>query len=213
LLRSLTQIERTIVAIGSHDMILDLAASQLRAGDPKRVARIGQRRIHGRVDRAARRPLSPRRVAPARSGEGAYTLPYVDQILAGREIAVVRLVHREQGLLVAPGNPLGLNGVADLARPGLRHVNRQRGAGTRVLLDYELARAGILPDAVVRFEVIPGHAVDIRAYGCRMSSSAVTPLASEEHTHVDFFTAEDAEAVDLPSGYRRAIALWRARTS
>ena len=50
---------------------------------------------------------------------GAYTLPYVDSVLAGREVAVVRLVHREQGLLVAPGNPLGLRGVADLARPGL----------------------------------------------------------------------------------------------
>jgi 8-oxo-dGTP diphosphatase len=64
-----------------------------------------------------------------------------------------------------------------------------------------------------RFEVIPGQAVNIRAYGCRMSGSAVTPLASEEHTNVDFLTAEDAETVDLPSGYRRAIALWRARTS
>jgi putative molybdopterin biosynthesis protein len=82
---------------------------------------------------------------------GAYTLPYVDQILAGRDIAVVRLVHREQGLLVAPGNPLDLNGVSDLARPGMRYVNRQRGAGTRVLLDYELARAGIDPDAIAGY--------------------------------------------------------------
>ncbi len=52
------------------------------------------------------------------------------------------LVQRQQGLLVAPGNPLGLGGVADLARAGLRYVNRQRGAGTRVLLDYELAGQG-----------------------------------------------------------------------
>ena len=64
-------------------------------------------------------------------------------MLAGRDIAIVRLVHREQGLIVAPGNPLGLDGIGDLARPGLRYVNRQRGAGTRVLLDYELQRAGI----------------------------------------------------------------------
>jgi len=54
-------------------------------------------------------------------------------------------VHREQGLIVAAGNPLGLRGITDLARPGLRYVNRQRGAGTRVLLDYELQRARIDP--------------------------------------------------------------------
>ena len=50
--------------------------------------------------------------------------------------------------MVAAGNPLGLAGIEDLARPGVRYVNRQRGAGTRVLLDYELGRRGISPDAI-----------------------------------------------------------------
>ena len=59
--------------------------------------------------------------------------------MPGREVDVVRLVHREQGLIVAPGNPLGLRGLDDLAR--VRYVNRQRGAGTRVLLDHELGAA------------------------------------------------------------------------
>ena len=61
----------------------------------------------------------------------------------------MRLVHREQGLIVAPGNPLGLAGRRGSGRPGLRYVNRQRGAGTRVLLDHELgARAASTPDAI-----------------------------------------------------------------
>ncbi len=64
------------------------------------------------------------------------------------DAAVVRLVHRDQGLIVAPGNPLGLPGVGDLAGPGVRYVNRQRGAGTRVLLDHELRQREIGPDAV-----------------------------------------------------------------
>ena len=83
---------------------------------------------------------------------GEYTLPYLDRVLGAGEGAVVRLVHRQQGLLVAPGNPLGLAGIADLTRPGLRYVNRQRGAGTRVLLDHELARPGVDP-------------VDVEGYG------------------------------------------------
>ena len=83
---------------------------------------------------------------------GEYTLPYVDRVLAGRDVAVVRLVHREQGLIVAPGNPLALGGLDDLARPGLRYVNRQRGAGTRVLLDAELGARGIDPGAVSGYE-------------------------------------------------------------
>jgi len=69
-------------------------------------------------------------------------------VLGGRDVSVVRLVHRDQGLIVAPGNPLGVTGVAGLTRAGVRYVNRQRGAGTRVLLDHELRRRGISPDAV-----------------------------------------------------------------
>ena len=80
---------------------------------------------------------------------GEYTLPYLDRILgsgAGADVSVVRLVRRDQGLMVAPGNPLGLEGIGALARAGARYVNRQRGAGTRVLLDYELGRLGVSPD-------------------------------------------------------------------
>lgn len=55
---------------------------------------------------------------------------------------------REQGLMVAPGNPLGLRTVADLAAPGLRFVNRQRGAGTRIWFERLCAEAGIDPQAV-----------------------------------------------------------------
>jgi putative molybdopterin biosynthesis protein len=106
---------------------------------------------------------------------GEYTLPYVDRVLGGRDVAVVRLVHREQGLIVAPGNPLGLRGIDDLARDGLRYVNRQRGAGTRVLLDHELARRGIAPGA------IPGY-------------------AREEHTHLAVAAAVAAGRADAGLG-------------
>ena len=79
---------------------------------------------------------------------GEYTLPYLEKLFPGREVAVVRLVHRDQGLIVAPGNPTGTTGIEDVASRGLRYVNRQRGAGTRMLLDHELARHGIEPDSI-----------------------------------------------------------------
>jgi len=68
-----------------------------------------------------------------------------------RSHRLVRLVTRTQGLLLAPGNPLGVQGLADLARPGLRFINRQEGAGTRVLLDAMLERSGIDPAAIAGY--------------------------------------------------------------
>jgi molybdate-binding protein/DNA-binding transcriptional regulator YhcF (GntR family) len=74
---------------------------------------------------------------------GCYNAPFVRRLLPGRQIALVTLAHRCLGLMAPPGNPLGLRGLEDLARPGLRFVNRQPGSGTRVWLDDNLHRLGI----------------------------------------------------------------------
>jgi putative molybdopterin biosynthesis protein len=174
LLRGLREIDRTIVAIGSHDLVLDLAASALRADDPlitlasSNVGSLGGLVAlrDGLCHLAGSHLLDP--------ATGEYTLPYVDKLL-GDDVAVIRLVHRDQGLIVAPGNPLELAKIDDLTRPGLRYVNRQRGAGTRVLLDHELARHGIDPADV------PGY-------------------TREEHTHLAVAAAVAAGRADAGLG-------------
>jgi putative molybdopterin biosynthesis protein len=148
LLRGVEEIERTIVVTGSHDLVLDLAASTLRERDPRvtlassNVGSLGGLTAlrDGLCHVAGSHLLDP--------DTGEYTLPYLERLLPGRDLAVVRLVHRDQGLIVAPGNPKGIAGIEDVARRGLRYVNRQRGAGTRMLLDHRLAQAGIEPNAI-----------------------------------------------------------------
>ncbi|HEV7846145.1 MAG TPA: molybdopterin biosynthesis protein [Thermoleophilaceae bacterium] len=152
LLRGVGEIERTIVATGSHDLVLDLAASTLRERDPRltlassNVGSLGGLTAmrDGLCHIAGSHLLDP--------DSGEYTLPYLERLMPGRAVSVVRLVHREQGLIVAPGNPTSATGIEDVARLGLRYVNRQRGAGTRVLLDHELARLGISPEAIRGYE-------------------------------------------------------------
>ncbi|HEX6467944.1 MAG TPA: molybdopterin biosynthesis protein [Streptosporangiaceae bacterium] len=174
LLRGLGEIDRTIVAIGSHDLVLDLAASALRAEDPlitlasSNVGSLGGLVAlrDGLCHIAGSHLLDP--------ATGDYTLPYVDRLL-GADVAVIRLVHRDQGLIVAPGNPYELAKIDDLTRPGLRYVNRQRGAGTRALLDHELARRG-------------------------MASADLTGYTREEHTHLAVAAAVSAGRADAGLG-------------
>jgi putative molybdopterin biosynthesis protein len=175
LLRGLGEIGRTIVTIGSHDLVLDVAASALRATDPlltlasSNVGSLGGLVAlrDGLCHLAGSHLLDP--------ATGEYTLPYVDRLLNGSDVAVVRLVHRDQGLLVARGNPLGLAGIDDLPRPGLRYVNRQRGAGTRALLDHELSQRGIDP-------------------------AQVSGYSREEHTHLAVAAAIAAGRADTGMG-------------
>jgi putative molybdopterin biosynthesis protein len=179
LLRGVGEIERTIVAVGSHDLVLDLAASELRAADPgvtlasSNVGSLGGLVAlrDGLCHLAGSHLLDP--------ATGEYTLPYVDRVLGERDVAIVRLVHRDQGLIVARGNPLGIAGIDDLARPDVRYVNRQRGAGTRVLLDHELGLRGIAPEAVSGY-------------------------AREEHTHLAVAAAVAAGRADAGLGIMAA---------
>ena len=146
------EIERTITIIGSHDLTLDLMAQFLaeRADGLRLVsANVGSLGGLTALRRGEAHLAGSHLLDPA---TGEYNLSYVRRYLPGQEIALVTLAGREQGWLVPPGNPLGLRGWVDAARPDVRLVNRQRGAGTRVLLDYELGRLGIEAAAVRGYE-------------------------------------------------------------
>lgn len=80
-----------------------------------------------------------------------YNVPFVEHLLPGRRVALVTLARRRLGLIVLADNPAGVTGLADLARGGLRFVNRQPGAGTRVWLDAQLRRLGVDPAAVADY--------------------------------------------------------------
>ncbi len=83
---------------------------------------------------------------------GEYNYPYVKRVLPGREVAVVHLVYRIQGLMFARGNPGHIKGIEDLKRPDITFVNRQKGSGTRVLLDIHLRQLGISPREIKGYE-------------------------------------------------------------
>jgi molybdate-binding protein/DNA-binding transcriptional regulator YhcF (GntR family) len=83
---------------------------------------------------------------------GQYNIPFVQKILPNRPVVLLNLVKRLQGFIVPPGNPQGLQQVADLARPGISLINRQPGSGTRVWLDVQLKRVAVDPAVISGYE-------------------------------------------------------------
>ncbi len=145
LLRGPEEIERTIVAIGSHDLTLDLLSSELskrHRGLTLSSSNVGS--LGGLIAlQRGEAHLSGSHLLDEESGE--YNVTYVRRYLAGRPILLVNLAYREQGLIVPRGNPKRIGGLEDLLRPDVQFVNRQKGAGTRVLLDYRLKQMGVDP--------------------------------------------------------------------
>jgi len=146
LYRPMYEIERTILAIGSHDITLDVIA-QFLAMEGRRLASANVGSLGGLVAlRRGEAHLAGSHLLDPESGE--YNLSYIRQYLPDVPVRVVALVGREQGLLVAPGNPKGIESLQDLGNPDVQFVNRQRGAGTRVLLDYHLGKMGLAPESI-----------------------------------------------------------------
>jgi len=91
-------------------------------------------------------------VVDHRSGD--FNLPFLRKYLKGHAVTVVRFAAWEEGLLLRKGNPKGVKGIADLARPNVRLMNREQGAGARLLLDHLLAKSGISSRAVRGYEAL-----------------------------------------------------------
>lgn len=150
LLRPQAALDNALLAIGSHDNTLDLLDSLLRKTHPRyrltsaHVGSLGGLMALGR----GQCHLAGSHLLDAASG--IYNRKAIEENLV-EPVVLLRLVDREQGILTAPGNPLGISGIEDLARQGLRFVNRQRGSGTRVLLDYRLACLGIAPTRITGY--------------------------------------------------------------
>jgi putative molybdopterin biosynthesis protein len=79
---------------------------------------------------------------------GEYNIKYVRQTLPNKVNKVIAFVERTQGIMVAKGNPKYIFSLNDLTKDGIAYLNRQSGAGTRLLLDYHLRLLGISPDSI-----------------------------------------------------------------
>ena len=80
-----------------------------------------------------------------------YNIPFVRKLLPGKQIALVTLAHRRLGLILQPGNPMGIRNLSDLVKEGIIFINRQSGSGTRVWLDTQLHRLGIKSDLITGY--------------------------------------------------------------
>ena len=146
LYKDLKEIENTVVSIGSHDMIMDVISDMMAAGyknmylSSTHVGSMGGLMALQRGETT----ISPTHLL--NEADGRYNEAILKQLFGPGRIALIKGVDRIQGIMVKKGNPLGIRGVEDLTR--VRYVNRQRGAGTRVLLDYKLKQAGIRPEDI-----------------------------------------------------------------
>jgi putative molybdopterin biosynthesis protein len=153
LLRPASEIANTIVFSGSHDMTIGILEDTLKRSAPQlKISATSIGSLGGLValERGEAHLVGTHLLDPK---SGTYNLPDIRRVLGSRaDVVVVNLAIRQQGLIVRRSNPKRIRTLRDLAREDVSFVNRQAGAGTRVLLDYELGRLGLTASRIRGYE-------------------------------------------------------------
>ena len=203
LLRPLEEILNTVVMVGSHDLTLDLLANLLGRSYPPvffsshPVGSLGGILAikNGVCHLAGLHLLDPE--------TGEYNFPYIRQYLKGMDVRVIHLVFREQGLIVRRGNPKGIQGLRDLTRQEIAFINRQKGSGTRILLDHTLKTLSLKPGDIQGYEKEEyTHMAVASAVAGEIADAGLGILPAAKAMNLDFIpVAKERYDLIIPSLY------------
>jgi len=144
-------IDKTIVTIGSHDLCIDHLIDMLYNKHNIRLVSTNAGSMGG-IMALLREESHFAGIHLLDPETGDYNLSYLQKYLPNQRWMLINLVKRQQGLVVKKGNPLGIKSLQHLADSKIRYINRQKGAGTRVLFDYLLTQSAIEPNAIYGYE-------------------------------------------------------------
>jgi putative molybdopterin biosynthesis protein len=183
----------TVVFSGSHDLALESIASHLAKHLALLSLPVGS--LDGLVH--LRQGLCQVSGAHLLDVTGEYNTPYVRHLFPDRRMELVTLANRMQGLILASGNPKTIRGIADLRRPGVRFVNRNRGSGTRLWLDRELVKLGIDPTQIRGYEHVVKTHTEAAALIASGRADAALGLQAAADQHALAFIPLFEERYDL----------------
>jgi len=146
------RLKNTLVLIGSHDPLLDELADLIHRSDRSLYLSSSHVGSMGGIMAVRRGEAHAAGVHLLDAATGEYNRAYIKKYFPDGGVNLVRCVGRQQGLMLQKGNPLGLTCFADITREGVRYVNRQKGSGTRVLMEYLCDRYGVDRDRIYGYE-------------------------------------------------------------
>jgi putative molybdopterin biosynthesis protein len=192
LTRDMAELAGILMCIGSHDLILDLIADMLS----RRFPGITLSSTHvGSMGGLMALRRGEAHMAPTHlldEATGTYNTPVLKQLFKDRPMVLIKGVGRTQGIMVQRNNPLGIRSVEDLHKG--RYINRQRGAGTRVLLDYLLKESGSDPAVITGYDrEAATHMAVAAAVRSGSADAGMGVLSAANVMGLDFVPVRDEE--------------------
>ena len=152
LLSPRSKLENTLVVIGSHDPLLDELADMLHLENPELYMSSSHVGSMGGIMAIRRGEAHAAGCHLLDTADGSYNRSFIRKYFPKGDVRLISCVGRQQGLMVARGNPLNIRKFSDIARDVVRYVNRQKGSGTRILSDYLCKRENVDVSAIYGYD-------------------------------------------------------------
>ena len=183
LLKNQDEIKNTLLLIGSHDPLVDIVSDLIRRNFPDKYVSSAHVGSMGGIMSIKRGEAHMAGIHLLDEETGEYNASFIRRYLGNEKIFLIKCVRRLQGLMTAPNNPKKINGLEDITKEGLKYVNRQKGSGTRILLDYLLKKSNISTNDIYGYE-------------------------REEFTHMSVAALVAAESADVGMGIYSAAKVY-----
>ena len=187
LLKPLSKIRDTLVSIGSHDLVMDIISDMMKlssshVGSMGGIMAIKRGEAH----------LAPIHLLDPETGE--YNISYIQKYFPNQKMILIKGIHRKQGFMVEKNNPENITACKDLVRDGISFANRQRGAGTRVLLDYELEKQGVKAEDILGYKrELTTHMAVAAAVKSGSATTGLGVLSAAKAMDLDFVPLADED--------------------
>lgn len=203
LLKSLNEINNTIVSIGSHDLLMDLLGNIIHKYNSKYFLSSSHVGSMGGIMALRRGEAHMAPIHLLDEDTGKYNISFIKRFLNNMDMALIKGVKRVQGFIVPKGNPKNIKGFEDIIQGDMQFINRQRGSGTRILVDYILKDKGIDVDKIKGYErEMTTHMAVAAGVSSGTAQVGVGVLSSAKAMDLDFVPiGEESYDFAIPTKY------------
>ena len=181
------KLKNTLVVIGSHDPLLDELGDMLHLENNDLYMSSAHVGSMGGIMAIRRGEAHVAGCHLLNTENGEYNISFMKKYFPKGDVKLIRCVGRQQGLMVARGNPLNIQKFADIARDGVRYVNRQKGSGTRILTDYLCKQESLNPTAIYGYDrEEPTHTSVAAQISCGSADAGMGIFSAAKLYNLDF---------------------------
>lgn len=210
------EIGNTLITMGSHDRIMDIITAEMKKSNEKYFLTSTHVGSKGGIKAVKGEEAHMATIHLLDPNTGVYNISYVEKNFPDIKMSLIKGVKRIQGFMVPKGNPKSIKNFADLIREDIIFVNRKKGSGTRILVQYHLEKAGISENQIRTYDeemkthksvavIVKSNKADVGVGIYTMAKAMGLDFIPIGEEHYDFIIPTDYLEIEIVKSFLKVL--------